>query len=87
MSDFERCAQIAEEYLSTRQLLLAAGEMSAQEIRTAKAVVKLIASRIRREEIVNGKTTRSCSFDSSKTCQDFDLCSNEGCAVHNAKDL
>ena len=44
----EACAKVAEDLASnTQQLLLHAGEMEHQELRTAKAVIKLVAALIR----------------------------------------
>lgn len=47
-SEREACAKIAEDLASnTQQLLLHAGEMEPQEIRTTKAVLKFVAQLIR----------------------------------------
>ncbi len=43
----EKCAEIVEELLHTPTLLLLGGEMTAQEIRTVKAVLKNRARVIR----------------------------------------
>lgn len=43
----ERAAKVAEEWLSHGTMQLRAGEMTAQELRTAKAVVSAICATIR----------------------------------------
>lgn len=43
----ERCAVIAEKWTTSGHILLHAGEMTAQELRSVKAVAKAIAAEIR----------------------------------------
>lgn len=50
----EKCAKIVEELLHTPTLLLLGGEMTAQEIRTVKAVLANRAAKIR--ELANAST-------------------------------
>lgn len=46
----EANAQLVESYLRADKLKLAAGEMSAQELRTVRAVLTMLAAKIRRGE-------------------------------------
>lgn len=43
----EQCAEVAEAYDNPSKLLLVGGEMTAQELRTARAVVRMLAAAIR----------------------------------------
>lgn len=49
----EAHAQLVESFLSASKLQLAAGEMSAQELRSVKAVLKMLAAQIRRGDAVD----------------------------------
>ena len=45
----ERCAKIAEEWMDQSTMKLRAGEMTAQELRTSRAVVAAISRAIRNQ--------------------------------------
>lgn len=46
LEERQRCAKVAKRWLKTDYILLHAGEMSAQELRSVKAVIKAVVAEI-----------------------------------------